>query len=754
MNRLLIVICVLVAGAAIAAPMDGIVRGTGTPGKDYAAPLLSNGELSLSVDWACRTRHAGGASGIFWQARRSGERTYPLLPQGGFMTQVFVDGEKFSEPEKWEQELDIRNALVHCRNRYAKGIEVDSTVFVPFAFNAVLVRQTIRNTAAETRRAGIGFEFMRSLMRQTPGVWVKTVPGDTLQYSWSSYGMYSWSSCATLMSGGEGEAKEYAVSILVHGLKKEFELKPSESRTVEWMLYFTDTLENEMCKQKVFTAFDHNEKRVPTKLAEETAAAQVAFKKSGFEGLLKSHQTAWADYYAQSFVRFPESELQRLSDMADYHLRCNATKWSFPVGISARLWNGRYFGFDEMNCYLGLVSANHLEIAKRCPLYRKATLKTAVYRQAHYGAPGVYGARWVWEAEESGMVEAAPTGFWLDHIFHMSNIAKSSYLQYLYSGDKEYLKEAGYPVILECARFFQNCATYRDSNGDTYIGKYTDLERLGTARNHPFMTTCGAIYTLRIAAKMANLLGKNLEEAKGFEETADALMKYLPTKNGRYVAYTDCKDESVATLSGFFPYPVIPSTDETQRKAVKHFFENGRKSGNMYPLGKKICPWYAGWMSITASYMEDTEEALRWLRESFSVAGLFGEYWEINEPTFRQNPWFTTAAGTCRYALNQLYVCDADDETRVACLTPDAWKDYAFRLPCQRGVMIDCEVKGGKFTKLKLTLQPKAEACDMVVALKPSLAKTINLKHPAIQKIEETAEKIRLFLRVEKEIQL
>ena len=39
---------------------------------------------------------------------------------------------------------------------------------------------------------------------------------------------------------------------------------------------------------------------------------------------------------------------------------------------------------------------------------------------------------------------------------------------------------------------------------------------------------------------------------------------------------------------------------------------------------------------------------------SASVAGPFGEYFEINEPGVIFHPWFGTAAGNCLYAINQM----------------------------------------------------------------------------------------------------
>ncbi len=753
MKKILFVAVALAAMIASASRFDGIVKGEGEPIEEYRAPIISNGELCISVDQNCAARskyvRASYRPGIYWQARRCGLPRFPHIVQGEFAMHVNVDGKDFTSAPKWEQELDVKKAVIHCRNEYDGGVKIDASVFVPFEENVIVFKQVVKNTSAQVRKVSVAMEYAKSDSKYVVGNWADTAKSGYLQYEWRNFGRYVWDSRMRLVARGDGEAKVVKLSDKAYALEKDFELKPGEGKTVEWMMHYVDTLEDEMCKMKVFTAFDHNEQRPKTNLGDESKRVMNDFAKRGFDGYFKAHCEAWAAYYAESKIEFPEEDLQRLADMAQYHLRANATKWSFPVGMQNSHWSGRFFGFDEMYCHHGLISANHIDVAKRCPLYRKATLEPAVKRNRHYNYKGVYGARWVWESEESGAVEGSSIGFWLDHIFHMSNIAKSSWLQYLYSGDKKYLAETGYPVMLECARYFKNCVTYTDSNGDTYIGKFTDLERLGSAIDHPFMTTCGAIYSMETVAAAADILGIDKEEAEGFRKTATALRKYLPKKDGRYIAYNGCKDESVATLSGYFPYPVIPSTDPSQRAAVKHFFENGRSVGNMYPTGTKVCPWYAGWMSTAAFYMEDREEAYRWIKEAFTVSGLFGEYFEINEKEIRKCPWFSTAAGTCLFALNQFYVCDADGETRVAYLVPENWKDYAFKLPCQKGVLIDCEVKGGKLEKLNLSLQTLGEAREVILVLKPEIAKQIDVKNAAIKKVETFAEKVKLAVCVD-----
>jgi len=277
----------------------------------------------------------------------------------------------------------------------------------------------------------------------------------------------------------------------------------------------------------------------------------------------------------------------------------------------------------------------------------------------------------------------------------MSNIALAAWFQYLYTEDRSYLEKTGYPVIRECARFFLANMVYASPDGGMFIGKCTDLERLGPARQNPFMTSCGAIYTLESAAQAAAVIKADLEEASSWKQAALRLRESLPRESGRYVPYAGCGEESVASLGGLFPYPLFDQTDELQRNAAYHYVKNGRAFGNMYQVGQSVCAWYLGWMAAALAELGDTAEPVKLLLEAAEGAGCFGEMFEINEPKVSRTPWFSTASGNVVYALNQMLVQNRGGQIMIAQGVPAAWKDFAFKLACHGDLAVEAEVKGG-----------------------------------------------------------
>ena len=688
-----------------------VVRGTGSAyPHGYVPPLVANGELAMTMDASFGIRSepvvTEYSDGIFLAGRRVVHPQREVLPQGRWFKHLTVDGLSLGEPGMWEQRLDIRTGTVASRIEYPCGIVFEGETFIPFSQNTVAIRIRVFSRAANPLAVEMGIEYDAPRHERIVGEW--RTNQNIRTWAYTSYGRRVV----------KGETS-------VHGGMAAFTLAPGASETRTFFITYSDSI-------RPHPGAPHD-----------------------YGALRAANDAAWTRYWGESAVFLPDRDLQRLWDMANYHLRINATPWGFPVGILNSHFYGHYFGFDEMYMYQGLASSGHLSTACRAPQFRFSTLDSALARN-RYGDLGFftkYGARWYWETLEDGQSEGAESGEWQDHIFHIAAIAKCAWLQWQYDRDRDYLVQKGYPIIYECARFYRHNCVYEDSNGDTYIGKCCDLERLGPARNHPFMTTVGAIYTLRAAADASDLLATNAVDAADFRAVAARLERHLPQKDGRYIACLNEPQESMATLAGFYPFPIFSPDHGPQRQAMRHFIDYGRASGNMYPAGNSVCPWYAGTMSAAAGWMEDRREPVRWLKEAFSAAGLFGEYFEINEPPeLVRHPWFATAAGNCLYAINQMLLCDKGGMIYLGFTVPEEWKDYSFRLPSLAGVTVFCEASGGKLTRLSVVPRPGVTG-EVMLVVRPSVLDGVVLG-PACRVQKRTPDRVVLVWRIDTEVVL
>jgi len=699
-----------VTGASDAAP----------PG--YVPPLVSNGSLSMLVDYQ------GGQSqrafvrmtpGIWWEGRRYGPPKDQLIPFGHFRWDVQVDGKRCAAPGAWTQTLDTQAAVVTCLNEHDAGVTVETSVFTPLDHDLVVLKRrfTAKTPGPRKVRSTFHYQFTpkgneNRAPRRVAGACTWNEASARAEYRFQADGHRPCDGLVWVFSDRPVAA---AVDGQAVGLSSEITLDAAQPVEMTCYLLFADSLDGKDFPQQA-----------------ERLHALV--RREGHDGLLAAHRKAWAAYWDESYVRLPDDRLQRVYLTAQYHLRANATRWSFPVGIFPTHWAGRFFGWDEMFCFQALVSSNHQDLSRRCPEFRLAGLPIALRRTSHYGNPGTYGARYPWESLEDGS-EAAPPGFWMDHVFHMSNIAQSCWQQYLYTGDREYLRTTGYPVIKECARFFRASMVYEAPDGGMFIGKCTDLERLGPARQNPFMTSCGAIHTLESAAQAAALLDADDAEAAGWQHAAAELRRSLPHNAERYVPYAGCEEESIASLGGLFPYPLFDAEDSLQKNAAYWFVEKGQRSGNMYPVGKSMCAWYAGWLAAALAVLGDTQEPVKLLSNAAQGAGCFGELFEINEPEVSRNPWFATASGNVVYALNQMLVQCRDDRVLIAPAVPSAWNDYSFRLACHGNLAVEVAVKNGRLAKLALLPGDADVACERTLVLPENLLDGVTLDETVVSNV-------------------
>lgn len=705
--------------------------------RSYVPPLIANGSLNMLVDYQggqTRRTYSKMVPGIFWAGRRyesSGKPFFGLVPFGFFEHELSCNGQTYKEPSAWTQSLNTREAVTVCEGNYGAALAVETTVFVPLSHDVVAIRKKLIPKNRDLKSARVTFKYnlldeKGNLPRRMVINAEQNEPAGCIDINFQLDAFHLYDGVISVMAD---KPVKQAVDKSTFTMTADVTFEEAKPEEITFYLVFVDSLDGRNFKER-------------------SAQLKSKIKEQGFCGLLDEHRRQWAAYWDESYIQVPAEKIQKAYCTASYHLRANATKWSFPVGLFNTHWSGKFFGWDEMFCYQALVSSNHRDVARRLPEFRLAILKKATDRAAHYGKPGIFGARYTWESLEDGS-EGTPPGYWLEHIFHMSNIAQSSWFHYLYTADADYLKKTGYPVIRECARFFLSNAVYEKEDGGMFIGKCTDLERLGPAKVNPFMTSCGAIYTLEAGAQAAALLKEDDKEAAAWKHAAAKLRESLPHDGEKYVPYAGCEERSIASLGGLFPYQVFDGTNRCQRNAVLDFVTKGRASGNMYPVGNSVCAWYAGWMAAALAVIGEKEEPAKLLLEAAEGAGCFGELFEINEEKVSMRPWFSTASGNMVYALNQALLQTRGEEIRIAAGVPAAWKDFSFKLACHGNLTAEIVSKGGRLAKLTLMPGDAGAVGQRVLILPENLVddKMLNLAVISSSSIESGCRRLVVNLK-------
>ena len=640
----------------------------GNPPEGYVPALVSNGSLTFGVDWRlgnCDLAYESFSTGIYREGVRHPDRSYELFDYGRMTSHIEVDGIVHDRPQTWGQTLDLREAKVGVSSEYPGAVSFSGELFVHSDSDAVVIRQCVSNASGQVKSLRLGVRYAVPVdERVSDAAWHPSENGAS--YRFRAHLLKVSNECIGL-SGGAGAKFESRDGAGV--LSESFSLEPGASRVCDWVVTFD---------------------------------GGKALKRDEY---VKSHEAAWRRYTGESYVCLPDKRIQRMFEMANYHLRCVATKWSIPVGILPSQWSGKIFAFDELYACQALLAANHISTARIVPEYRFASCSNACNRTYHKFPLGEkWGAAWPWHGIENEFMEGSKPGFWQDHIFHMSAIARSVWSYYRYSQDDALLRDKIFHVMMCCANFFKSLHLYTDSNGDVFVGKCTDLERMGPGVERAFMTTCGIIDTFRMCADAADTLGVRREWAAELRVLAGKLERNLPVRDGRYIPYPGATVDSIGTLAGYFPFRIFDETDTAQRKAVEWFFENGRKVGNMYARGRQVCPWYAAWTAIAAQRAGMKDAPYRWMVEADRSGGVWGEFHEINEPVHPLGrPWFMTAAANCLYAICEMLLSeDKNGDPVIGFGVPDDWKDYSFKLAFPGNRVVEAAVKNGKIEKIDI----------------------------------------------------
>ena len=645
---------------------------------DYYAPLIGNGSIATNIGpdgtSACtafsfeeeKSRRNCPTANIWWAGKRYIDVfTRDLIPFGHVEQSVVYNNEKIPFPKSWEQELDTENAVIHCSNKYNDNLQIDTTAFIHHDYNILSVEKVFYGHSFD-------YEFSYCLTESPhSSVTPRGMKLDITKEKAKTFFRYS-------IKGQEDYDGTVAVVC-----DKDIETVMGENSVT----YKCSVTSGDKIRFYIILSDDKHVTSLQNVIPDFTS-----------DSFYESHRRAWKKFYNEGYAKTGNSRIDSVYNTALYMLKCYTTKWSIPIGINDTHWAGRYFAFDEYFCFAGLLGGGHIELASRVPKFRSQGLEIAVGRASSRGKRE---ARFPWESVETGE-EASPPGFWYDHVFHMAHVAIGAWEYYEYTQDRAWLEAEGYDLIYSCTQFFTSHMIYETETGRTFIGKCSDLERLGSSVENAYMTTCSVIRTLQIMDRAANLLGKDTEYAEYCRKTADALFEYLPQKDGAFIPHPDCTQKSIAVFTGTFPYNVVDKNDTRQKNAIKQYLDEELVYGNMYSVGHGVSTWYACWKAMLFTRLNRADDTLASLKQAIESAGCFDECFEINEPDCIYRPWFTTAGGIFISSVNEMLLQSENGAIHLLPACPKELSAVSFSLAAVGGLTITVKIEDLKLKFLKI----------------------------------------------------
>lgn len=198
-----------------------------------------------------------------------------------------------------------------------------------------------------------------------------------------------------------------------------------------------------------------------------------AAQASGFKTLQTTHRQWWHTFWRRGYVCTPWAQIERAWYEALYlqasccrpgrispGLQSNLIKENYPA------WNSDFHNNINMQVlYAGQYTANRLELAE--PFYRLMSDVLPRCRQDTAAYFNMRGARYPLSMGMDG-VETASNVLLSTWIGAGGWIAQHFWWHYRYSGDKRFLKAYAYPMLKECALFYEDYLQ-EDADGKLYL---------------------------------------------------------------------------------------------------------------------------------------------------------------------------------------------------------------------------------------------------------------------------------------------
>ncbi|MGW5480749.1 glycosyl hydrolase family 65 protein [Streptomyces sp. NPDC004008] len=250
-------------------------------------------------------------------------------------------------------------------------------------------------------------------------------------------------------------------------------------------------------------------------------AAEAA--RAGHARLADDNRRAWQREWEGDIVIHGDALLQRRVRAAKFYLLTSVREdspWSpSPAGLSSDGYNGHVFWDTETWIWPGLL-AQHPDIARSVLDYRVARLDAA---RAAAAAGGHQGARFPWESGLTGDEDTpawAPFGRLEQHI--SADVALAFWQYWLATGDMQWLRGAGLPVLSAVADFWASRVT-TDAEGHCHINGVIPPDEYAVGpHDDSAYTNVAARESLRFAARAAEALGESADPR--WAEVADRIV--------------------------------------------------------------------------------------------------------------------------------------------------------------------------------------------------------------------------------------
>ena len=722
----------MIPAARPLSPLHRVASDTGcnAPSPRYVGPVLANGELCLGLDENGLMHDFEALPGrpgprLYWAGRRLRNPGRTMVPFGFFAA---TPSWEWLASTRWEQLLDVRRGVV--ATTHERGAALDQTeTLVMLDRNLIAVHKSIHRAkghGAVTAR----YRLCPPRSVDLPEGVSLTAGGSDAQAAWLAYRLAGvvahdgrialWADrpCQTSCRGNE--------------LQLVIPVNPNDD-AVTFYLALVDDLGDERFYSQTGWAGRHRDHPVQAPIIRDLIERPVTktdpdatlqglrqwTATAGWAGVAAEQARLWGEFWGTGWLELPDApDVQAVWETGMYLVRSQLTQWSMPVLIHGDCFNGMYFP-DELAGAKALLQAGHWRLVERLAEHRLSVVPLGM--QALDGV----GARQDAPTCEGGYFSMAPMGCSLYEVHATAEPPTLvwAWLQYA-AGDRAQLARY-YPVFWGAAEFFRRWMVYQGADGEYFTGACVDFNESVPAVINGVATRAAAAGAMRLAATVAERLGRDPELVPVWRELAASLSR-SPRLNSRGLLAQYEGDEgvsftSVRLLQTPFTFGNISPRDPIARRtlaaclkdcktsenwavAASHNLELAKRSQDVRNPDPVAWTWLAaeavglcafGGDPVTAA--EILDELLRWRLN-------FGALYECKVLTdgFVSLPVFTTSNVDLSAAISMMLIqCDGD---RIDLLpaVPPAWHNLSFKLAATNRTSVAVTVRDGRLTALRL----------------------------------------------------
>ena len=312
------------------------------------------------------------------------------------------------------------------------------------------------------------------------------------------------------------------------------------------------------------------------RLAQDTA--HLASKR-GYAALLGAQEQAWKELWRSDIVIDGDPEAQRSVHAALFYLISllrPGAEWSVPaVALPSRAYLGRVWWDADTFVFPSLLLL-HPDLARSIVGYRERMLPGAVQNAKNHGHSG---AQFPMESAGTGLEEAPE---WSSEIHEGGDVALAQWHYYQATGDKQWLREHGYPVIRGVADFWVSRVEYNREKDRYEIRHLTGPNEAITGVDNDAYTNAVARETLVAANEAAGVLGNAPNPA--WARIAAKL--YIPFDGAKqfHLEHDGDSEGRYAHTVAMLAYPLgLAMPEEVRRNDLEACMKNFMKPG--YEVG-------------------------------------------------------------------------------------------------------------------------------------------------------------------------